>query len=744
MTIFVSYAHHDRPHVDDFLHQLGVLKAADATIRPVSDRDIPAGANWAEWIAKNLGSAEGGILLVSAAFFKSKWCEKEAMALYDRLEPTRILPVLLGPCAWETVGWLSRYQLVNETPVVVEGAGSDERWSEIVNEIWEARKNWSTRGGGVYPPPPPERDPMGVGMETLVKALSSGGGGAAFFLGPGIHGVQSKTAAANHIRARFDLLAEELMDETVLGYARSVVEEKLPGALDRAEAAPTPAEEWRRDLVGFQVSLARLGGFASRLIAKRMYEDRTALANISSLVISLEQDGESPEQIEERTELRNLFLEACQKVCVLWDAPSLSKVSCDIGLGVQGILEQMMALTYVAVGRDLESSQDKECQAWHRLFQSRLYSEARRKITQLRLGKGQRFLALAHLEWLGDLLWHTLRFDTPIYPSPGDLAFQLSVCASPFTPPRREKIGTIASLALPALVDKVKMWLEKSSAEDQHEIYHAVARALCDAWNKQKRGPTSFARSAPLAVTTNFDNELELILHRARISHHILFPVHCRRKSIQDHGMPIPPEERQEWMLYTEAWSEEEEYPVPSWLVLGRDELEVLDFAGPLLVKLYGSPLTKVRQEFVRVDGQENKSLRFEFSHRLIISDLDLLAVMVQDWWPVGLANLLFGEPDRLICFLGYSPEDVDNRLRLFEHVRHYELSRTDETLSPDLGAVDRGVPIVVMSPPEDPIYSKYLTQLQTRVLLEDLDKICMVIRKYCECEAIDKVRSAK
>lgn len=742
MTIFISYAHRDKPHVDEFLHQLGVLKAADARFQPVSDDDIPAGDDWAAWIAKNIGTAEGGILLVSAAFLTSQWCEKEARALYDRLNPRRILPVLLGPCAWETVGWLSRYQLVNKTPAVVEGAGSEERWSEIVERIWESRKRWPALPDRR---PPEPRGEMGVGMEILVKALSSGGGGAAFFLGPGIHEVQSETSAADHIRARFDLLAEDL-DEGALGYARTVVNEKLAGALDRTASVEVPTQEWRRDLVRFQVSLARLGSFASRLIAKRMYEDHTALANISSLVVSLEQGKESAGQMKEIADLRNLFLEACRRVAVLWDSPTLSKISCDIGLGVQGILEQMMALTYVAFGRDLESSHDTECQAWHGLFESRLYSEVQDKIKQLRRGKGQRFLALAHLEWIGDLLWHTLRFDTPIYPSPGDLAFQLSVCASPFTPPRREKIGTIASLALPALVDKVKTWLERTSTVDQHEIYHAVARALCDAWSKQKGGPMSFGRSAPLAVTTNFDNELELILHKARISHHILFPVHCRRRSTQDHGMSIPPEERQEWMLYTEAWSEDEEYPIPSWSVLGRNELETLDFSGPLLVKLYGSPLTKIRQDFVRVDGQENKSLRFEFSHRLIISDLDLLAVMVQDWWPIGLANLLFGEPNRLICFLGYSPEDVDNRLRLFEHVRHYELSRaqSDEILPTEVGKLDRGVPIVVMSPPEDPIYSKYLTQLQTRVLLEDLDKICMVIRKYCECEAIDKIRSAR
>lgn len=742
MTIFISYAHEDEPHLEGFFRQLRGLRAIEGSFQTVSDHDIPPGSPWENWLQERIENVEGGVLLISSAFFASRWCENEAMALYSRLQPERILPVLVRSCLWEEVGWLRRYQLVNKHPVLTTGQDPDQRWTEIVGRILEAQKKWPLVAAQGALAPDGRSDEV-VGINTLEEALTNGGG-IAFFLGPGIHEMQGDTPAADPLRARLDQLTDHLSQEGPIHYLRTIVEEKLPGVMNRQPAALLPNESWRQDLVAFQASLARLGSAASRLVAKTLYQRHMALANISSLVLSLEHQDETPEEIEERTHLRNLFFTACKQIAILDRSSSLDRISNDIGLGVQGIFEQMMALTYVAFGRDLESSQDEQCEEWHHLFRRQISGDKRPTIMQLRLGRGRRFLALTHLEWLGDLLWHTLRFDTPLYPRPNDLAFQLSVCSFPFTPPRRETVGTIASLALPALVDKVRAWLERSGT-DQHEIYRAVARGLCDAWSRRQRLAEPVGNPVPLAVTTNFDNELELILRAARISHHVLFPVHLLRRTSPTQGASMPPDEREDWMLYTEVWGEDREIPrTRSWEVLGRNELKTQHFHGPLLVKLYGSPLTKIDEELVRVDGSPNPGKRFEFSHRLIVSDLDLLAVMVKEWWPDGLANLLFGQPNRLICFLGYSPADVDSRLRLFEHVRQYEKSQVRSGAASQRGSRDsRSGPIVVMSPPEDLVYRKYLISMRTQVLLEDLDKICAVIRKCCDCEALDNSRSA-
>ena len=50
-----------------------------------------------------------------------------------------------------------------------------------------------------------------------------------------------------------------------------------------------------------------------------------------------------------------------------------------------------------------------------------------------------------------------------------------------------------------------------------------------------------FNRKVPLAVTTNFDNDLERVLRGAHVSHHILFPVHSLRSVSGDHADDLAP-----------------------------------------------------------------------------------------------------------------------------------------------------------------------------------------------------------
>ena len=77
------------------------------------DHRIGAGEYWYQEIQEAIASASVAILLVSANFLTSPFIlEEEVPRLLERRdkEGLHIFPVIVKPCAWQEVGWLSRMQ----------------------------------------------------------------------------------------------------------------------------------------------------------------------------------------------------------------------------------------------------------------------------------------------------------------------------------------------------------------------------------------------------------------------------------------------------------------------------------------------------------------------------------------------------------------------------------------------------------------------------------------------------------
>lgn|SRR5574341_2440024 len=109
-SIFISYSHKDEKWKDRLVTQLAVLQK-DFEIW--TDREIEAGEDWYQKIDEALNNASVAILLVSANSLTSKFILNEEVArLLKRRdeEGLRIIPVILGDCAWQSVDWLVRMQ----------------------------------------------------------------------------------------------------------------------------------------------------------------------------------------------------------------------------------------------------------------------------------------------------------------------------------------------------------------------------------------------------------------------------------------------------------------------------------------------------------------------------------------------------------------------------------------------------------------------------------------------------------
>ena len=111
-TIFVSYSHRDEEWKERVLLQLRVATRAFG-IDVWDDRRVQSGQPWRAEIESALGEARVALLLVSANSLTSSFILNEELpALLRRRasEGLRLIPVILRPCAWEDVAWLSPIQ----------------------------------------------------------------------------------------------------------------------------------------------------------------------------------------------------------------------------------------------------------------------------------------------------------------------------------------------------------------------------------------------------------------------------------------------------------------------------------------------------------------------------------------------------------------------------------------------------------------------------------------------------------
>jgi hypothetical protein len=110
--IFISYSHKDEEWKERVESHLGVL-ARQGLLDFWSDRKIDVGDEWFSAIEKEINQADAAILLISANFLNSDFILKEEVSrLLERRRNggMRIIPLIIKPCAWKKVQWLSSLQ----------------------------------------------------------------------------------------------------------------------------------------------------------------------------------------------------------------------------------------------------------------------------------------------------------------------------------------------------------------------------------------------------------------------------------------------------------------------------------------------------------------------------------------------------------------------------------------------------------------------------------------------------------
>ena len=114
--VFVSYSKQDETLKNRIVQHLKVLTCEGLEVW--SDEDIPPGDDWLPAIEAAMADCQVALLLISPDFLTTGFIlGKEVPELLARRQADGlcIIPVILSPCAWQQVGWLSP---INVRPLV--------------------------------------------------------------------------------------------------------------------------------------------------------------------------------------------------------------------------------------------------------------------------------------------------------------------------------------------------------------------------------------------------------------------------------------------------------------------------------------------------------------------------------------------------------------------------------------------------------------------------------------------------
>lgn len=140
IEIFLSYSHTDESLRSELVKHLSNLKR-QGVIRVWHDRMITAGREWANQIDEHLDTATIILLLISADFMASDYCNDiEVQRALERHEAreARVIPVILRPVDWKGAIFEKLHVLPRGALPVTKWQNSDEAFVSIVEGIRSA------------------------------------------------------------------------------------------------------------------------------------------------------------------------------------------------------------------------------------------------------------------------------------------------------------------------------------------------------------------------------------------------------------------------------------------------------------------------------------------------------------------------------------------------------------------------------------------------------------------------------
>jgi hypothetical protein len=214
IKLFYSYSHKDEALRDDLETHLANLKN-QGIIEGWHDRKILPGKEWAGDIDENLEKAQVILLLISADFLASDYCQKKEMARAierHRAGDACVIPILLRPVDWDGAPFAHIQALPRDARPVTKWTDRDEAWADVAKGIRRAIEGMRARPLAATPAQKaaPAAPPRSWGSARLTGAEIDELAGALVSAFP------TRPALARMLRVRLDRNLDEIAATTNL------------------------------------------------------------------------------------------------------------------------------------------------------------------------------------------------------------------------------------------------------------------------------------------------------------------------------------------------------------------------------------------------------------------------------------------------------------------------------------------------------------------------------------------------
>jgi hypothetical protein len=147
VKLYVNYSHKDENLLDELEKHISVLKR-QGTIEAWNDRMILPGEVWKGGISAHLEEADIILLLVSADFLASGYCDSVEMrrALQRQASgEARVIPVILRDVSWKRAPFGHLQALPGNEVAVTSWQNRDSAWRSVSDGIQEAAEQIRAR-----------------------------------------------------------------------------------------------------------------------------------------------------------------------------------------------------------------------------------------------------------------------------------------------------------------------------------------------------------------------------------------------------------------------------------------------------------------------------------------------------------------------------------------------------------------------------------------------------------------------
>lgn len=681
--VFLSYNSKDV----DLVHELATRIRQTRIVPWMAAEDIAPGANWGAVLEEAFARGKSCAICIGPHGL-SQWQKMESQAAVDRSnkdEPYRVIPVLL-PGSDEHAAqlpWTIRgFQRVD----LRGGLDDEDALHAFMNTFQRAAPLAAESRGAACAPEngnasvPRSHDMSGATamiaapvsrlsenthiLQQYVKDMTF-----TPIIGYGCSLVgRSRGAAWRRIAEEMRSLLSYLpTDDPAAAYIRQLAATPVYEVPLGKKSVPPASGEPDRPLIRLQLVLAEIGAKLGAIFANAMASSVTPVWDTPTYRLAIPADHPMLPDVAEA------LIRASAIACELKAAPDARD---PVGLEAHGLYERLIDLAAdLTPGRQIEdiagNSPSDGQPTLGRVYRD-IEASLRRRNLREDSAPGEVELALYHLEWIADAIWHTFRYDKAAYPRADELAFQISLLASSARG-RRPELASAAEVGRMMLEPPtVAAWFRRyseSPSEALKEFYDSLARILhaeFEAYHEFQRAsrrvggqPDGLRAIQAVAFSANYDLEVEAAFRRvaAQSPFHVVIPVNAYRDRETEPEL--------QWLLGTH-YGGPVEY-IRRWEWFPRDRiLQSREIEGPILIKLHGSPMHELPDD-IPDDDALPEYVRLE--HALILSERQYMDNIVwKDPLPDFFGTILL-QTERSFFFLGQSLNQWGTRLRIYSHV---------------------------------------------------------------------------